>query len=323
MVRKALLLLPWFVLGCVSTPYLPARTALMDMVPPPDVQYRNDQFLSGSNVQIAVQRWAPMHKTRGAVVLVHGLKDHSSRYRDLVTSLVHHGYSVHAFDLPGHGYSEGFRDHISSAESCLGDLDRVVARARDWAPDRPVFIVGQGFGASLAALYAVRHKEGIAGLVLSAPSLRINVSGGERFGLTMADFFEPRAPRKTIDWNGWAADPDVTREVRNDPLVTPGQPTARTTRQLLVTSDELQKGFGQVKVPLLIIDGDKDTVSDRASMEALARNAQSPDKTVTIYPGLGYDLFHERDREQVMSDLVDWLQKRSEVATPPGARASK
>jgi acylglycerol lipase len=315
MLRKALLVLPCLVTACVSSPYLPARTALMDTVPPPDVQYRNDQFLARDSVQIAVQRWAPLHKTRGAVVLVHGLKDHSSRYRDLITTLVHHGYSVHALDLPGHGYSEGFRDHISSAETCLDDLDRVVMRARDWAPERPVFIIGQGFGASLAALYAVRHKDGIAGLVLSAPSLRTNVGGGERFGLTMADLFEPRSPRTAIDWNGWAADPDVAREVRNDPLVTPGQVTARTSRQLLVTSDELQKGFGQVKVPLLIIDGDKDTVSDRASLEMLVKSAQSPDKTVTVYPGLGYDLFHEREREQVMGDLVDWLQKRSEVKT--------
>jgi acylglycerol lipase len=323
MVGKALLVvLPGLVLGCVSPPYLPARTALVDTVEVPDVQYRNDQFKSDSDVQIAVQRWAPMKKSHGSVVLVHGLKDHASRYRDLITSLVNHGFSVHAFDLPGHGYSEGYRDHISSAASCLNDLDRVVARAHDWTPDRPLFIIGQGFGASLAALYTARYKPAIAGLVLSAPSLRVHVGGGERFGLTMADLVTPRAPRMDIDWNGWAADHDVAREVRNDPLVAPGNKvTARTTRQLLVTSDELQQTFAKVTVPILILDGDKDTISDRSAVDALAASSQSPDKTVTIYPGLGYDLFHERDRDQVTNDLVDWLQKHAEAT--PGPRASR
>jgi alpha-beta hydrolase superfamily lysophospholipase len=47
-------------------------------------------------------------------VLVHGLKDHSVRYKDVAVTFADRGISVYALDLRGHGYSEGVRDHLDS-----------------------------------------------------------------------------------------------------------------------------------------------------------------------------------------------------------------
>ena len=50
-----------------------------------------------------VQSWLPAAAARGAVVLLHGLAEHSGRYAELVGRLVARGLAVYALDHRGHG----------------------------------------------------------------------------------------------------------------------------------------------------------------------------------------------------------------------------
>jgi len=52
-------------------------------------------------------------KERAALVLVHGLGEHSGRYQNVVTPLLDTGISIWALDHRGHGQSDGQRGHIS------------------------------------------------------------------------------------------------------------------------------------------------------------------------------------------------------------------
>jgi alpha-beta hydrolase superfamily lysophospholipase len=305
------------VLAC-GRPYVPLRSAQFESSrTPPDVDYARDKFVTDDGLELYEQRWSPPRAPRATVVLVHGLKDHSTRYREVAISLTNHGLAVHAFDMRGHGYSAGVRDHVGSADQCLADLDRVVNRVRLRSPDKPVFLLGQGFGGTLVGLYGVRSKSKLAGLILSAPALRGTVSRAERARNAMASAFAPRADGMAIDYSHWSTDKRAVQDLRNDSLVAPGDVTAGTARALLAASDELQKRIGEITVPLLILDGEQDEVSDHQAIVALAGAARAADKTLTVYPGLAYDLFHETQRDQVVSDVVEWLQKRAESAPPP------
>jgi acylglycerol lipase len=307
-----------FLAVACGAPYVPMRTALVDTRAPPDVDYGHDKFIADDGLELYEQRWAPVGATRGTVVLVHGLKDHSTRYSDLAVRLAEHGLAVHAYDVRGHGYSAGVRDHVGSANQCVADLDRIVGRVRLRAPDKPVFILGQGFGATIAALYTVRAKPKLAGLVLSAPSLRgKSMTATERFGDHVAGIIAPTSGRLPVDFSRWSTDRRVVASLREDPLIAPGEITSGTTRAMLAASDEVQKRIGEITVPLLILDGEKDQVSDHQAVMALAEAARAPDKTLTVYPGLTYDLFHEPARDQVASETIDWLRKQATLAAPP------
>jgi acylglycerol lipase len=315
--RAAVLAAGAAVLAC-GRPYVPLRSAQFESSrTPPDVEYARDKFVTDDGLELYEQRWAPPREPRATVVLVHGLKDHSTRYRELAISLTNHGLAVHAFDMRGHGYSAGVRDHVGSADQCLADLDRVVNRVRLRAPGRPLFLLGQGFGGSLVGLYAVRSRPQLAGLVLSAPALRGKVSRAERARSAMAGALAPRADGMAIDYSHWSTDKRAVEDLRNDPLVAPGEVTAGTARALILASDELQKRIGEIAIPLLILDGEQDEVSDHQAIVALAGAARAADKTLTVYPGLAYDLFHETQRDQVVSDVVEWLQKHAEATAPP------
>src|SRR4051812_21812230 len=108
--------------GCASAPYVPQRMGLVDTKAPPEMEYSNGAFITPDNVKLYEQHWIPTRNVRGAVVLIHGLKDHSSRYRTLAIAMAEQGLAVYAYDLRGHGYSEGVRDDVMSVNHCLSDL---------------------------------------------------------------------------------------------------------------------------------------------------------------------------------------------------------
>jgi acylglycerol lipase len=68
--------------------------------------------------------------------------------------------------------------------------------------------------------------------------------------------------------------------------------------------------MAEVCVPLLIMHGTHDIVTDPNGSRQLYERASSADKTLHLYPGLYHEVFNELEREQVIGDLIDWIKKR-------------
>src|SRR4029453_8044204 len=58
------------------------------------------------------QSWAPAASPGAAVLVVHGLAEHSGRYASTAAVLAGAGFAVHALDYRGHGRSDGRRVHV-------------------------------------------------------------------------------------------------------------------------------------------------------------------------------------------------------------------
>ena len=86
---------------------------------------------------------------KGWVVLVHGLGEHSGRYRKLISMLNFAGFAVYTFDWPGHGKSGGKRGH-TTVEEAMEIIDSIIEEIGD----KP-FIVGH----SLGGLTVIRYAE--------------------------------------------------------------------------------------------------------------------------------------------------------------------
>ena len=74
-------------------------------------------FNARDGLTLYAQRWQPRTgEPRAAVVIHHGLADHSDRYAGFAERLVHAGYAVWAFDMRGHGRSAGVRVRIDRVD---------------------------------------------------------------------------------------------------------------------------------------------------------------------------------------------------------------
>ncbi|HEY0782995.1 MAG TPA: alpha/beta fold hydrolase, partial [Thermoanaerobaculia bacterium] len=107
---------------------------------------------------------------RARIAIVHGYAEHSGRYEELLAELAARGYEGHAFDLRGHGASQGARGHVDDFADYRSDLDRFLERLPD-EPERPLFLLGHSLGGLIALDYCLHRTGMFAGVVVSSPFL--------------------------------------------------------------------------------------------------------------------------------------------------------
>jgi len=274
--------------------------------------HEEDRFETHDGLRLCENRWLPESDPSAVVVVVHGIIEHSGRYAPTALELNRHGYAVYAMDLRGHGKSEGERVFIRSFDEYLDDLERFLDRVRAREPDKPTFLFGHSMGGAIVTLLAATRRPDVRGLVLSAPALQI---AGGLFPVLrrLAAFFSLVLPRLRLVQMGFrmlSRDPEVVAQFKSDPLVFHGRFPVRTGAEILHAVRRIQGQMESVGLPLLILHGTGDLVTDPEGSRRLHARAGSTDKTLKLYAGLYHDLLHEPEKEQVAADLIEWLRAR-------------
>ncbi len=96
--------------------------------------------------ELVVYHWL-LADSRGTVFLVHGYFDHSGLYGSAVRFWLSQGYSVVAFDLPGHGLSSGNRACIESFDYYSEAFASLVMSLKGLP--KPFIAMGQSTGGSV------------------------------------------------------------------------------------------------------------------------------------------------------------------------------
>ena len=82
--------------------------------------------------------------------------------------------------------------------------------------------------------------------------------------------------------------------------------TVRWGTECLVAIATVRRNIAQLQVPILLVHGSADKVNDvKGSEEIFARITS--DKTLKIYPGSYHEPHNDLDRNQVMDDVIEWL----------------
>jgi alpha-beta hydrolase superfamily lysophospholipase len=265
-------------------------------------------FKAADGLTLYEQSWRPTGTPRMRVVLVHGLKDHGSRYADLAARLVRRGFSVHAMDLRGHGRSEGERVWVDAFDEYVSDLAAYLALLDKREPTARAVLFGHSMGGAIASLYVLQRKPEPAGLVLSGAALKASVSGFKIFGTKVVASVAPRAAVFQLDPADFSRDQSVVAAMKSDPLIYQGAAAANTARVLLGAMKPIEDGLERFELPLLILHGEKDTVTDPDGSRELYRRARAADKKLAIYTNALHDILHEPEREQVMTDIETFVE---------------
>ena len=86
------------------------------------MSYNTSTRQTKENTELFQQIWQPDGDIKAVICLIHGLGEHSSRYKHVAEYYQSKGYVVAAFDLRGHGKSQGQRGHYASLEMALDDI---------------------------------------------------------------------------------------------------------------------------------------------------------------------------------------------------------
>lgn len=266
---------------------------------------------AADGLRLSARSWIPV-SPKATFVLIHGVCEHSGRYAELAEELAEAGIAVYSMDLRGHGLSEGKRIYIRRFDQHAEDIELLCNTAAAEHPALPRFVMGHSMGGAVALRYFLLRRPSLAGLILSAPAIR--VAGGLfpilRHLARFASIVLPSIRLVRLGSHFLSRDPAVVQDFRSDPLVFHGGFPVRTGAEILAIGDRMTEDLPKVDCPLLLLHGTADRVTDPAGTRLLYEHAASTDKTLRLYDGLYHDLFHEPEREAVTAELVAWISRR-------------
>lgn len=280
---------------------------------------QHEGSLSGPRgARIFTQSWLPDAAPRAALLISHGLAEHSGRYHNLIERLVPQGYAAYALDHLGHGRSEGQRVYVERFSDYIAPLRQLFERVRAAHPTLPIFLVGHSMGGLIAATYLLDHQAGLAGAVLSAPAVKIPDSISPAVVLVgrLLSALIPTAGILALESDGISRDPAVVRAYVEDPLVHKGKTTARLGAELIQAMQRVTREAAQITLPILLLQGTADRIVDPTGAQILHDAVGSADKAIRTYPGLFHEIFNEPERAVVLGDVEAWLEHQLVARVP-------
>jgi acylglycerol lipase len=274
------------------------------------VKHQEGFFRGVREANIYFQSWLPEGEPRAALLLVHGLAEHSGRYGNVVNYLVPLGYAVYGMDHFGHGRSEGKRAHVERFDDYTNTLKSYLDMIRGWQPDKPIFLVGHSMGGLISAVYLLDHQAELAGAVLSGPAVKVpgNITSAKLLVNKMISALFPKFGLLALDTDGVSRDPSVVHAYVSDPLVYRGKMTARLAAEMLKAMQTISGPATRITLPILIVQGSSDRLVDPAGAQMLYNGVSSVDKEIRIYDGFYHEVFNEPEHDKVLGDVEMWLE---------------
>lgn len=298
-----------------------------------------------------VRTWLPDGEPKAVVQLAHGMAEHSGRYERLAQDLTDAGYAVWIHDHRGHGDTaatpedEGYFCDDDGWGAAVADMRTVTTAAREAHPGLPLFLMGHSMGSLLGRDYVTRYGHDLAGAVFSGTGgdqgllgkvgqLVATVEGrvrGRRHtsrlmnALTFGDFNKSFKPART-DFDWLSRDPEQVDRYVADPRC--GQVfSSGFFADLLRGVNSLPGLVSRVPkdLPVYFFSGDRDPVGGNGEgVKGVAdafRRAGVADVTCRLYPGGRHEMLNETNRDEVVADLLAWLDAHLPAAGPQGSAA--
>ena len=276
-------------------------------------------FISTADgTEVATTAWTDVAGTpRAAVQIAHGLAEHAARYGRFATALNQAGFLAFATDHRGHGRTG--RDRLgdfgpAGFDGLIADVAEYgAAIARNCG--LPVFLFGHSMGSFAAQSVVLDHADQYAGVVLSGSTAMDVLAAGmaDAEGPVGLEAFNAGFEHRTgFEWlsrdeaevDSYVADPWCGFE-------TPPETIPMLFGQAGRLADPGELANVRSDLPILIASGSDDPLAGGGELVQLLgqryRDAGVADVTVQVYPGGRHEILNETNRDQVTTDIVDWL----------------
>ena len=270
-------------------------------------------FQGTDGISLFWRRWLPDNASDAVVVFIHGIGDHCSRHGSLVSALVRSGYAVYAYDSRGNGRSPGQRGHIDSWDQLRGDLAAFMQLVRELEPGAPIFLLGFSMGSLVVLDFVLHGAEGIEGvIIISAPMGETGVPPVLMKLATVLNRVTPRfSMEMRLDKTHISREPEVVRAQATDHFCH-GRGTARMGAEYIRCVSRIHSRAGALKVPLLVLHGEENTIADPKGSRNFYSNVMFADKQYYLYKGGYHELDDDACKNQVLEDISMWLKDHTQ-----------
>ena len=277
------------------------------------MQYEETKYIGYDGTDMFMALWKPDDdKPRALLVVIHGLGSHAGDFRNLGEYFANRGLAVFIPDLRGFGHYTGSKGHVMRFDEYTEDVQNLIMQVKDRYLNKIAFLFGSSLGGVVAIRYAKTYPNEIDGLVLHCPAVsqtlgirRTTIIAGKLLSLLNVK----RYSSSGIIFENASRNPSVVREHETDPLRV-NEVTPRFGIEALKASDDAFASASLITLPVLLQQAGADKLVNPEKSKEFYDNLSSEDKTWKLYDGLYHEIHMEPERDQVLSDMAEWLEKR-------------
>ena len=271
--------------------------------------HRNEGYFKGyKNESLFFQSWEKKNPEL-TIIITHGMGEHSESYIRLINHFAPSNISFIAWDLRGHGRSDGKRGYVDNFNDFVYDMEIFVNQAfQTYSFQTPVVLLGHSMGGLIQTKFLLANpsKNTIKAQVLSAPL----------FGFSLpvpaikdkaARFLNATFPKVTlgneIENSMLTRDSAVVAEFEKDHL-----------RHTLISSgiylgmmesfEMVSSRAKEITLPTILQIAEADPVVSTPRAKEFFEQISSPIKRIIIYgDGARHENYNDTHREVVFQDL--------------------
>jgi alpha-beta hydrolase superfamily lysophospholipase len=268
------------------------------------------QIESSSELILYVSVWKPETNIKAIVVLVHGLGEHCQRYAPYIEYFTKQGIAFTAFDLMGHGRSEGTKGTITEYQNLVDDVDICVMKSKNLFPAIPHFVYGHSMGGNIVINYLIEYNPQLEGAIVTSPWLKLTYEP-PAISRMAANFLSKILPDITIP-NGLKIEhishlADEVKKYQTDPF-------NHNRISFLLYSSVVQYGrlaikkAHLVKLPVLLMHGLDDQITSPVASKKMAQNNPALIEWKE-WPNQYHELHNEIIRDKLADIVINWISK--------------
>lgn len=270
-------------------------------------------------VRLHYRTWE-VERPRAALLVVHGMFEHSRRYQEFGEVMAGVGFSSFALDTRGHGASEGRRGHVRRFDVLLQDLDRFRREVQGLLdPGVPLFLVAHSLGGLIGIRYLEEYDAPLRGAVISAPWLgtAVDVPRWQILAANALNRILPAFPFPfRLDPADLSHDPERVGDYRDDRVIH-HTITPRMFLEISAAIDLALRRGDRITVPVHFILAGDDRLVDTSRSLAFARSLPArADISITLLDGHYHEVLQETGRAAVFAEIRDWIDDRLEPVDP-------
>ncbi len=278
---------------------------------------------------------------KAAVLILHGMQEHSGRYTGFANYLKMHGYAVLTYDHTGHGHTAkttaelGFFRTNDPGGRLIEDAERMSCFMAQRFANEKLILMGHSMGSFIARLLLKRVPHRFDGAILTGTGGPNPLAALFRPILSIANLIAPESRSKLLnelflkihnskfrhenpaDGTNWlSADLANRKAFIQDELCGVSFSINAFYGLISVNVEATKSNWAESlpkNLPLLFVSGANDPIGDFG--KGVAKTAQAlrergfDSLEIKLYAGMRHEILNESDRKSVFDNIIVWLDK--------------
>lgn len=299
-------------------------------------------FKDSEGITIYVTKWIPEEQPKAVIQIAHGMAERRGRYERFGEFLTRNGFAVYINDHRGHGETAGSvenlgylgeNDGFHSMVQNMKELNNII---KEDYPKTPIFLFGHSMGSFLSQKYISLYGKELQGVILSGTNgkagailnlgvlianIEMKMHGTRRKSerlnkLSFGNYNKGFKPNRTeFDWLS-SDDKEVDKYIEDEYCGTVF--TNSFYYYFLKGLKDIHKSEVMNKIskdlPIYIFAGSKDPVGNNGkgivNLYKMYKNIGINNVEYKIYENGRHEMLNEVNRDEVMNDVVNWLNKQ-------------